>query len=73
MQDRGLAAYISELIGTLLLTFAIGTVVTLYASTSPDAQTGSDFAVIGLVQGLALFATDHDLRMRSAVVTSTPP
>jgi MIP family channel proteins len=56
VQDRGLAAYISELIGTLLLTFAIGTVVTLYASTSPDAQTGSDFAVIGLVQGLALFA-----------------
>jgi MIP family channel proteins len=56
LQDRGLAAYISELIGTLLLTFAIGTVVTLYAATSPDAQTGSDFAVIGLVQGLALFA-----------------
>ena len=56
MQDRGLAAYISELIGTMLLTFAICTVVTLYAATSPDAQTGSDFAVIGLVQGLALFA-----------------
>jgi glycerol uptake facilitator len=56
LQDRGLAAYISELIGTMLLTFAICTVVTLYAATSPDAQTGSDFAVIGLVQGLALFA-----------------
>lgn len=55
MQDRGLAAYIAELIGTLLLVFAIGTVITLYLSTSPDAQTGSDFAVIGLVHAFVLF------------------
>lgn len=55
MQDRGLAAYIAELIGTLLLVFAIGTVLTLYLSTSPEAQTGSDFAVIGLVHAFVLF------------------
>ena len=33
MQDRGLAAYIAELIGTLFLVFVIGTVVSLYVST----------------------------------------
>ena len=41
MQDRGLAAYIAELIGTLILTFAICTVVVLYVATSATAQTGS--------------------------------
>jgi MIP family channel proteins len=56
VQDRGLAAYIAELIGTLLLVFAICTVVTLYVATATDAQTGSDFAVVGLVHGVALFA-----------------
>ena len=55
MQDRGLAAYIAELIGTLILVFAIGTVVTLYVATSASAQTGSDFAVVGLVHGFVLF------------------
>lgn len=55
MQDRGLAAYIAELVGTLILVFVIGTVVTLYVATSATAQTGSDFAVVGLVHGLALF------------------
>ncbi len=55
MQDRGLAAYIAELVGTMFLVFAIGTVVTLYVATSPSATTGSDFAVVGLVQGLTLF------------------
>ena len=34
MQDRGLAAYIAELVGTLILTFAICTVVVLYVATS---------------------------------------
>lgn len=56
MQDRGLAAYIAELLGTLFLVFIVGTVVTLFVSTSADAQTGSDFAVIGLVHAFALFA-----------------
>jgi MIP family channel proteins len=55
VQDRGLAAYIAELVGTLLLVFAVGTVVSLYVSTSPQSQTGSDFAVVGLVHAFALF------------------
>lgn len=55
MQDRGLAAYIAELIGTLFLVFVIGTVVSLYLSTGAASQTGSDFAVIGLVHAFALF------------------
>ncbi|MGH2985941.1 MAG: MIP/aquaporin family protein [Solirubrobacterales bacterium] len=55
MQDRGLAAYIAELIGTLLLVFAIGVVVSLYVSTSPTSQTGSDFAVVGLLHAFVLF------------------
>jgi MIP family channel proteins len=55
VQDRGLAAYIAELVGTLILVFVIGTVVTLYVATSATAQTGSDFAVVGLVHGLVLF------------------
>ena len=55
MQDRGLAAYIAELLGTLFLVFVVGTVVTLFVASSPDAQTGSDFAVIGLVHAFMLF------------------
>ena len=56
MQDRGLAAYIAELVGTLLLTFVVCTVVILYVSTGGQAaQFGSDFAVVGLVHGFVLF------------------
>jgi MIP family channel proteins len=55
LQDRGLAAYIAELVGTLFLTFAICTVVVLFVATSTNAQTGSDFAVVGLVHGIVLF------------------
>jgi glycerol uptake facilitator protein len=55
VQDRGLAAYIAELIGTLFLVFAVGTVVSLYVSTSPTSQTGSDFAVVGLLHAFVLF------------------
>ena len=55
MQDRGLAAYIAELLGTLFLVFVIGTVVTLFVASSPEAQTGSDFAVVGLVHAFMLF------------------
>ena len=55
MQDRGLAAYIAELIGTLFLVFVIGVVVSLYVSTSPASATGSDFAVVGLVHSFVLF------------------
>jgi MIP family channel proteins len=56
VQDRGLAAYIAELVGTLILVFAICTVVTLYVATTANAQSGSDFAVVGLVHGIVLFA-----------------
>jgi glycerol uptake facilitator protein len=56
VQDRGLAAYIAELLGTLLLVFFITSVVVLYVSTGQNAQFGSDFAVVGLVHFLVLFA-----------------
>ena len=56
MQDRGLAAYITELVGTFFLVFFIASVVILYVATGAQAQFGSDFAVVGLAQGLVLFA-----------------
>jgi MIP family channel proteins len=43
------------LLGTLFLVFVVGTVVTLFVQSSPDAQTGSDFAVVGLVHAFMLF------------------
>ena len=55
MQDRGLAAYITELVGTFFLVFIICTVVTLFVATTPDAQQGSDLAVVGLVHAFVLF------------------
>ena len=55
MQDRGLAAYIAELVGTFFLVFVIGTVVSLYVAVGGQAQFGSDWAVIGLAQGFVLF------------------
>ncbi len=55
MQERGLAAYLAELIGTLLLVFFITSVVTLFLSTGAQAQFGTDFAVIGLVHAFLLF------------------
>jgi MIP family channel proteins len=56
VQDRGLAAYIAELLGTLLLVFFITSVVALYVATGQNSQFGSDFAVVGLVHFLVLFA-----------------
>ena len=55
MQERGLAAYLAELIGTFLLVFFITTVVVLFVSTGEQAQFGTDFAVIGLVHAFLLF------------------
>jgi MIP family channel proteins len=55
VQDRGLAAYIAELIGTFLLVFFITSAVTLFVATGNQAQFGSDFAVIGLVHTFILF------------------
>jgi MIP family channel proteins len=54
VQDRGLAAYISELVGTFFLVFFITMSVTLFVATGADAQFGSDFAVVGLTQGFLL-------------------
>lgn len=55
MQQRGLPAYLAELIGTFLLVFFITSVVVLFVSTGEQAQFGSDFAVIGLVHAFLLF------------------
>ncbi len=55
MQERGLAAYLAELIGTFLLVFFITSVVTLFVATGSQAQFGSDFAVVGLVHAFLLF------------------
>ncbi len=56
MQDRGLAAYIAELIGTLLLVFFITSVFALYVAVGQNPQFGTDFAVVGLTNFLVLFA-----------------
>jgi MIP family channel proteins len=55
VQERGLAAYLAELIGTLLLVFFVCSVVVLFVSTGPQPQFGTDFAVIGLVHAFLLF------------------
>lgn len=49
MQDRGLAAYIAELVGTFFLVFFITTIGVLFISVGESAQFGSDYAVVGLV------------------------
>jgi len=55
VQERGLSAYLAELIGTFLLVFFITSVVTLFVSVGGSTAFGSDFAVVGFVQGLTLF------------------
>jgi MIP family channel proteins len=55
VQERGLAAYLAELIGTLLLVFFVCSVVVLFVSTGAQPQFGTDFAVIGLVHAFLLF------------------
>lgn len=54
MSDRGLAAYIGELLGTLILTFIVTSVLVLFVSTGASAALGSDFAVVGLVNAFVL-------------------
>ena len=54
-EERGLAAYLAELIGTFLLVFFITTVVVLFLSTGEQASFGTDFAVIGLTHAFLLF------------------
>jgi MIP family channel proteins len=55
VQDRGLAAYIAELIGTLLLVFTVCSVIILYVAVGPNATFGSDWSVVGLVHAFVLF------------------
>jgi MIP family channel proteins len=55
VQDRGLAAYIAELVGTFLLVFFVCTVVILFVASGQNAQFGSDFAVVGMVHAFLLF------------------
>ncbi|MFT3863115.1 MAG: aquaporin [Solirubrobacterales bacterium] len=55
LEQKGLSAYLAELIGTFLLVFFITSVVTLYVSVGSSTSFGSDFAVVGFVQGLTLF------------------
>ena len=54
-EERGLAAYLAELIGTFLLVFFITSVVVLFVSTGEQSSFGSDFAAIGLVHAFLLF------------------
>jgi MIP family channel proteins len=55
VQERGIAAYLAELIGTFLLVFFVSTVIVLFLSTGEQASFGTDFAVIGLVHAFLLF------------------
>jgi MIP family channel proteins len=55
VQERGIAAYLAELIGTFLLVFFVCSVVALYLSTGEQATFGTDFSVIGLVHAFLLF------------------
>jgi glycerol uptake facilitator len=55
VQQRGLSAYLAELIGTFLLVFFVVSVVVLFLATGNNPQFGSDFAVIGLVHAFLLF------------------
>jgi glycerol uptake facilitator protein len=55
VQQRGIGAYLAELIGTFLLVFFIVSVVVLFVATGNQAQFGSDFAVVGLVHAFLLF------------------
>jgi MIP family channel proteins len=54
MEDRGLAAYVAELVGTFLLVFFITAIGVLFISVGDSAQFGSDFAVIGLTYAFIL-------------------
>jgi len=54
MEDRGLAAYVAELVGTFFLVFFITAIGVLFISVGDSAQFGSDYAVIGLTYAFIL-------------------
>jgi MIP family channel proteins len=51
MEDRGLSAYIAELVGTFVLVLFIALIVSVYARTGVSTP---DFAVIGLLHAFVL-------------------
>jgi glycerol uptake facilitator protein len=55
VQERGIGAYLAELIGTLLLVFFVVSVVVLFVATGNQPQFGTDMAVVGLVHAFLLF------------------
>jgi MIP family channel proteins len=65
VQDRGLAAYIAELVGTLILVFILTSVVVLYVAAGANAQFGSDYAVVGLVSAFVLFGLTASIGIAS--------
>ena len=64
MQDRGLAAYIAELVGTLLLVFFVTSVVVLYVATSAKDTDFTAKLVDVSPDGYARNLTDGILRLR---------
>jgi len=59
VEDRGPAAYIAEFLGTLILVFAIGMVLSVHPSAA--GLDSLDFAVIGLVHVFVLAMLIHSL------------
>ena len=62
MQDRGLAAYIAELVGTLFLVFFITSAVTLFVATGNQAQFGSGLRRHRSRPRVSALRSDPDLR-----------
>jgi MIP family channel proteins len=67
VQERGLAAYIAEFVGTLLLVFFITAAVSIYVAepTRLNPNPFVDFTVIGLVHLFALFVLIQTLAVVS--------
>jgi MIP family channel proteins len=67
VQERGLAAYIAEFVGTLLLVFFITAAVSIYVAepTRLNPNPFIDFTVIGLVHLFALFVLIQTLAVVS--------
>lgn len=61
LERRGPEAYAAELIGTLLLVFFIGAIVSLHHGNAPSALGVTDWAVIGLVHFLLLMMLIYTL------------
>ena len=72
MQDRGLAAYIAELVGTFFLVFVIGTRRQLYVSTGGAAPRSAPTSPSSVSSTrFVLFVLIVDASAGSAAATST--